>query len=231
MTDETTSDHDGTSRRRSDETDSFARRWLLRTGALASGGALFGSTAAAGRETTTGDDSETADDAETADDSEYNLNEADVSFIQEMIPHHWGAVIMSRLVPDYSDRQPLIDLAERMRRAQIDQINRLQKILRESDVEYQVDDVPSDPAIPGMPSADGMATLRTIEGDSFDQTFINLMTAHHRGAIILANRVLREGRSATIAQMARHLIQVQERQIYRLYEFYVDWYEPPAVGE
>lgn len=226
MTEENSSDHDGTSRRRPDETDSFARRWLLRTGALASGGALFGSTAAAGRETTTGDDSEA-----TADDAEYNLNEADVSFIQEMIPHHWGAVIMSRLVPEYSDRQPLVDLAKRMRRAQIDQIHRLQKILRESDVEYQVDNVPSDPAIPGMPSADGMATLRTIEGDSFDQTFINLMTAHHRGAIILANRVLREGRSATIANLARHLIQVQKRQIYRLYEFYVDWYEPPAVGE
>lgn len=217
------------------EEEMSSRRSFLANGATVTGGlALTPHAVGATEEPATrkelslqSEDEESEDESQEATD----LNEADITFLQEMISHHWGAVTMARLVPEHSDREPLVEMAEGMVSAQSDQISRMEAILQEADIEYQSDDVAESTEIPGMPSAEGMATLRTIEGHEFNLTFINLMTAHHRGAIILANRVLEEGQSEEIAEMAGNMITSQKAEIYTLYEWYLEWAESPNTAE
>lgn len=218
-------DHDG-----GDDTES--RRAFVECAASLAGVLALGAVPSATAREAAAAESEANGDDDGDDDvrpEASDLNEADIEFLQEMIPHHWGAVTMANLVPTHTDREPLVELAEEMASAQSDQIARMEAILAEADVSYRTDNVPEASDIPGMPSEDGMATLRTVVGEEFDLTFVNLMTAHHRGAVILARRVLEEGQSAAIADMAERMIASQRAEIYALYEYYLEWADPPET--
>lgn len=47
---------------------------------------------------------------------------ADVRFMQDMIPHHHQALVMSRLVAERTSRNELLDVAERIEKSQADEI-------------------------------------------------------------------------------------------------------------
>lgn len=211
-----------------------SRRDLLKRGALLSGGlTLPGIGSALAEETDTPTESATNGNATdtSEDEGEYDLGKADLEFANEMIAHHWQAIIMAKLVPHHSDREPLIEMANEIIEAQRNQINIMQRILREADVDYRVDNVPEGVDIPGMPTEDGMATLRALEGDEFTATFINLMTAHHRGGVILARRELEEGQSQRLQELSEKMIRVQLNQIHQMYAWYTDWISPPQTEE
>lgn len=212
-----------------DEEETSLRRSFLAHGAAIMGGVSLASPA-------TGATKEhTAQSNDEQSESEYgeapDLNEADIEFLQQMITHHWEAVTMAELVPLHSSREPLIERAAEMKAAQSEQIDRMEEMLKAADVGYQTDNVPEASEIPGMPTQDGMATLRTVNEAEFNLTFINLITAHHRGAMILANRVLKEGQSELIAEMAQEMITSQEAEIYTLYEWYLQWAPSPDTAE
>lgn len=216
--------------------DGESRRSFLRTGALLGGAAALGGAGSAPGLGASEEDGETsANESEDGDATdaagEIDLSDADLAFVQEMIPHHRGALAMARLVPERSDREELRELAPEMIEAQREQIGRMEAILLEAEVDYETDDVPESSEIPGMPSADGMAVLRELEGEEFDATFINLMTAHHRGAVILARRRLEASGSDRIQDLARRIVAAQLSEIHTMYEWYVDWMEPPAGPE
>lgn len=135
---------------------------------------------------------------------------------------------MAELAPQRSNRRPLITLAGKIASTQRNQIRMMEEILREANVAYLTENVPEVTEIPGIQSQDQIATLRALEGDEFNRTFIDLMVAHHRGEIVLANRVLRKGQAEQVADLARTLLRSQRMQIYKMHQFYVDWYQPPT---
>jgi uncharacterized protein (DUF305 family) len=53
------------------------------------------------------------------------FNTADVTFAQDMVPHHEQAVEMAELVPDRSTNPQVIDLAQRIQAAQGPEIDTL----------------------------------------------------------------------------------------------------------
>lgn len=208
-----------------------SRRSFLLKSALTSGGLAMTANGAAASDG--GSEEEDAPCILEATEKDYDyedidLNEADVEFIQTMISHHWGALILASLVPDRSNQESLVNLSKHILNAQYTQIQRMQQMLLDSGVDYVVDEVPSDSEIPGMPTNGGMATLRVIQGERFNAAWINIMSAHHRGGIILGRRVLEEGESEALRNLAKKMIRAQERQIYHMYRNYVDWMEPPS---
>jgi len=124
----------------------------------------------------------------------------DVTFMQDMIPHHNQAVQMSELVADRTNRQELNDVAGRIDISQEDEIEFMQQWLRD-----RGEDVPDPTAhdamhtshkMAGMASPEDMAKLAQAEGTAFDQLFLSLMITHHEGAVTMVEELLDQPGSA-----------------------------------
>lgn len=124
----------------------------------------------------------------------------DTLFMQDMIPHHHQAVEMAALVADRTNLQELLDVAGRIDVSQIDEIEFMQQWLRE-----RGEDVPEPTAhdamhtahdMAGMASPDQMAALARAEGTAFDALFLELMIAHHEGAMKMVEELIEQPGSA-----------------------------------
>ncbi len=113
-------------------------------------------------------------------------NEADIEFVQGMIPHHEQAIEMSDLALERSDNPEVVDLAERIKAAQGPE---------------------------SMLSDEELTALGAAEGASFDRLFLNGMIAHHRGAVTTSQTELQEGESAEAKELAQAIIDAQQAEI------------------
>ena len=125
---------------------------------------------------------------------------ADALFMQDMIPHHHQAVEMAALVADRTNRQELIDVAGRIDASQGDEIEFMQKWLRE-----RGEHVPEPTAhhamhtthkMAGMATPEQMAELAASKGTAFDRLFLKLMITHHEGAVTMVEELLEQPGSA-----------------------------------
>ena len=133
-----------------------------------------------------GDDARelSADEAIELADTSYS--EADVVFMQDMIPHHHQAIQMAELVSDRTNLPDLVDIAGRIDASQADEIEFMQGWLRERGEDVpeptEHDAMHTTHQMAGMASPAQMAELAAAEGTDFDRLFQQLMIAHHEGA-------------------------------------------------
>lgn len=149
-------------------------------------------------------------------------NHTDLAFLQMMIPHHAQALVMSRLAPDHARSPQVKALASRIQAAQGPEIVGMAAWLREKGVD--VPKAAEDPSaydhgahghqpMVGMLTEQQMAELRTARGRAFDQLFLRSMIRHHRGAIEMADSVMREGADARVIEMANDVVASQSVEI------------------
>lgn len=144
---------------------------------------------------------------------EADHNDADVTFAQEMIPHHQQAVFMAALASDGDAGPEVSTLAEQIAAAQDPEIATMRGFLKD----WGLNEMSGDMA--GMDSSDGMAsdgdldTLANVKGDAFDQKFLTLMLAHHEGAIAMAKTELADGSNAAAKDLAQQIIDAQAKEI------------------
>ncbi|QBI55347.1 DUF305 domain-containing protein [Streptomonospora litoralis] len=72
--------------------------------------------------------------------------------------------------------------------------------------------------MPGMASQRQLDELRSADGAEFDRLFVELMTAHHEGAITMAEEVTLEGKHPMVLRMAADVIAEQTADINRMDE-------------
>ena len=60
-----------------------------------------------------------------------------------------------------------------------------------------------DTHMPGMATPEQLSRLGAAAGAEFDRLFLQLMIAHHEGALTMATQVLSEGRDVFVEEMAR----------------------------
>ncbi|NBC22721.1 MAG: DUF305 domain-containing protein [Gammaproteobacteria bacterium] len=125
---------------------------------------------------------------------------ADVRFMQDMIPHHHQAIVMAALVADRTNNPDVLDVAGRIDASQADEIAFMQDWLRE-----RGETVPdptahhamhTDHDMAGMASPEDMAALAAADGTEFDRRFLELMVAHHEGAVTMVEELLEQPGSA-----------------------------------
>ncbi|MGH1562496.1 DUF305 domain-containing protein [Mumia sp. DW29H23] len=154
--------------------------------------------------------SDGSDDATEAADH----NDADVTFAQQMIPHHRQAVEMAGLAPSRAGSE-VTDLAARISAAQDPEIATMTSWLEEWGEEVPAEDSghADHGGTEGMMSAEDMTALAGLSGDAFDEAFLTMMIEHHEGAITMAEGVLGDGKSADVADLAQQISDAQRAEV------------------
>jgi uncharacterized protein (DUF305 family) len=127
---------------------------------------------------------------------------ADVRFMQGMIAHHAQAIWMARLAPTHGARRDVRILAERIEVAQRDEIDFMQRWLRERgqpapdasphhQMGGQGTPMPAmvGPMMPGMLTHEQMMQLEAARGPEFDRLFLTFMIQHHEGALTMVRQL------------------------------------------
>jgi uncharacterized protein (DUF305 family) len=70
----------------------------------------------------------------------------------------------------------------------------------------------------GMATEEQMAELEAAQGTEFDRLFVELMIAHHEGAVAMAEEHHAEGQNADAAAIADTVIDTQTAEIATLQE-------------
>ncbi|MEG9249929.1 DUF305 domain-containing protein [Arthrobacter sp. Soc17.1.1.1] len=151
-------------------------------------------------------------------------NDADVMFAQMMIPHHEQAVEMSDMMLAKDGISPEItDLATKIKDAQGPEIETMTGWLEawgepmqpEGGMEsHSMGDMGSDSdSMEGMMSEEQMSDLESAEGTEASRMFLESMTAHHEGAIGMAQTEIDNGENPEAIELAETIVATQQSEI------------------
>lgn len=157
-----------------------------------------------------------ADSGLSNDSSDFN--EADIEFVQGMIPHHEQAVMMADMVVRGEVTVELADLADEIRAAQAPEIEDMRALLAEWGKEedphamHKMDDH----SMHGMMTNDDLDALDAATGITFEQMWLRMMIEHHEGAITMSEQVLAGGKHPRVRELAEAIIAAQRDEIARM---------------
>ncbi|MEV6150963.1 DUF305 domain-containing protein [Nonomuraea sp. NPDC052129] len=142
-------------------------------------------------------------------------NAADVRYMQNMIIHHRQALDMALLAASRSANDGVKRLASRINQVQGPEIAMMTDWLK-----AQGQQVPDHHAahdgMPGMATPEQMESLKAAKGPAFDQLFVQLMTAHHQGAITMSTEVITQGSHLRVQEIAEDISVSQAAEIRRM---------------
>ncbi|GAA3069888.1 DUF305 domain-containing protein [Streptosporangium carneum] len=141
------------------------------------------------------------------------FNGADVEFAQMMIPHHRQAVEMAELAESRASDPRVRKLAARIKAAQDPEIATMTGWLTAWGRPATPEGGHGGHDMSGMMSEEEMAKLEKAKGAAFDRMFLELMIAHHRGAVEMAETELAKGADPQAKQLARAIESAQRAEI------------------
>ena len=150
---------------------------------------------------------------------EPTYTEADVAFVQGMIPHHRQALDLTALVADRAADPDLAVMAERIEVSQVDEIEQMEGWLtsRGEDVaDEHADHSVGAHGMPGMLSPEELSRLERATGARFDRLFLQFMIRHHEGAVVMVESLLTQGeggQESEVFQLASHVGADQQVEI------------------
>ncbi|MBV2364489.1 DUF305 domain-containing protein [Streptomonospora nanhaiensis] len=140
------------------------------------------------------------------------FNDSDVMFAQMMIPHHEQAVEMAHLAEDRAGAE-VRDLAAGIEAAQGPEIEQLTAMLESWGEEPLPEAEARDHGMAGMLTDDRLAELERAEGGEFDTLFLEMMIAHHEGAVQMAAEEIENGVNPEAVELAESVVEAQEAEI------------------
>jgi uncharacterized protein (DUF305 family) len=154
----------------------------------------------------------------------------DKHFIEQMIPHHDGAIAMANLALEKAKHPEIKTLATAIIAAQTAEI-------QDMNGWYQDWFGTAAPKVStgmmggGMMSGSGMhmggqedmAALQNAP--DFDKAFIEQMIPHHQMAIMMANMLQSGTNRPEMQQLAKNIISSQSKEIQQMQGWYVQWYK------
>lgn len=187
-----------------------------------------------------GEAAETLPPGSTFAPEEEPLTEADVAFVSGMIPHHEQALLLAGLASERAEHEQVLGLASRIEDVQGAEIAVYERWLDErglardgrpsgqrgtGDDHGDHGDVSLDGEAPmrGMASEAEIARLRDLRGGDFDRLWLELMVAHHEGALTMAEERLTSGGVDVRAdEMADDVVVTQHSEINRMLAILAD---------
>jgi len=184
-----------------------------------------------------GQDSRELNAEEATDLAGTRYTEADVRFMQDMIPHHHQALVMSALVPERTNRNELLEVAGRIEKSQGDEIKFMKNWLAERG-EVVPDPTAHDAmhmhhTMTGMATPEQMAELEAADGAEFDRMFLELMIEHHKGALTMVEDLLEQSGAAyevVLFDFTTDITNDQTAEIERMVVMLAGYSPDPRVG-
>ena len=177
----------------------------------------------------------TADEAIEIANTSYSPD--DVTFMQDMIPHHNQAMQMAELVADRTNRPELVDVAGRINVSQQDEIQFMQQWLRSRGERVPNptahDAMHTDHRMAGMATPRQMEELAASNGTDFDRIFLQLMITHHEGAVTMVEELLEQPGSAydpVLFEFTTDVTNDQTSEIERMHAVLVSLSDDPRAG-
>lgn len=190
-------------------------------------------------------------DAARVADNRYSVD--DVKFMQDMMHHHAQAVEMAALVRDRTNTEDVLALSGRIDASQADEIEFMRSWLTErgeSAPEITPTAAPTGheghagheahaghgsahAGMPGMATPEQMAELEALRGGEFDRMFLQLMIAHHEGAVTMVSNLLSRSGSAydpVLFRFANDVTNEQQAEINRMTALLRGWSPDPRTN-
>lgn len=135
------------------------------------------------------------------DSARMAFTQADVDFMSGMIGHHAQALVMSRLAPTNGANRSVQTLAARIINAQTDEIEAMQRWLRDRDQPVPMVHIDGlnlmihggghhdHVHMPGMLSDEQLHELADAQDGDFDRLFLTYMIQHHNGAVTMVDEL------------------------------------------
>jgi uncharacterized protein (DUF305 family) len=147
---------------------------------------------------------------------ETNGQPYDQAFIDNMVPHHEGAVEMARIELAKGRRAEVKKLAAQVVSAQNSEIGRMKEWRKE----WFGDS--STPAEMPMDMA-GMDVEAVRDANDVDRAFVEMMIPHHESAIAMATDAKTKGTHAEIRDLAAAIVIDQQREIVQMKAWRESW--------
>lgn len=150
----------------------------------------------------------------------------DQHFIEEMIPHHEGAIVMAQLALERSTRPEILSLSQGIIEAQTKEINDMRAWYKA----WFGTEVPDDSSMIGMGHG-AMGAMQGMEGDieklstaaDFDKEFLSQMIVHHEMAVMMGRMLLSGTTRPEMKTLADNIITSQTREIEMMRSWLNSW--------
>jgi uncharacterized protein (DUF305 family) len=158
---------------------------------------------------------------------------AERGFLEAMVPHHESAIEMANIAVERAEASEIKKLAEAIRDAQQPEIEQMSRIhqrlfgtaLKPNEAGHEALGLSAEEAGMGHDAA----TMKKLEAaEPFDRAFVDQMVPHHRGAIRMAEAVLKETADPELRKLAQAIIDAQMREIEEMNAFRTEHYGGPV---
>ena len=150
----------------------------------------------------------------------------DLQFLDSMIHHHNGAIMMAKMVLGKTERHELKGFAQKIIDDQTKEIGQMNQ-LREQWYSGKPSAVNME--MPGMVggmkimTGDHMKDMNEMEPSHFDDHFLNMMISHHEGAVSMSKEAQQKAEHSEIKQLADRIIKAQGPEIEQMKKWKAAW--------
>ena len=161
--------------------------------------------------------------------------DADINFLQGMIMHHRQAILMSKLAKNRTNNKTILDLADRINFSQVDEIDFMEAWLKSKNKlqSESKDNHHLHIKMSGMASKTQLKKLKSSIATDFDRLFLQLMIAHHDGALEMVDDLKKYPGSAyepLLNEFVSDLVNDQAVEIERMNSIAVNLSDDPRAG-
>jgi len=172
-----------------------------------------------------GSDSDNAEPSATRTAANGDVyNDADVTFAQQMIPHHAQAITMADMTRGRDLSPQVQQLADGIMAAQTPEIETMTgwltgwgeevpETMRDHANAEDGDMEMGDSDMPGMMSQDDMEALESATDAEFEDMWLEMMVEHHQGAIEMAEDEQQEGEASAALDLAEDIAAGQTAEV------------------
>ena len=155
----------------------------------------------------------------------------DLRFVDSMIPHHQGALVMAQEVLTKSKRPELIKLAKSIISDQQQEITQMQQWRKQWYPKASATPVMWHTAMkhemPMTAAHKEMMQMNMSLGKAdaqFDKRFLDAMIPHHQGAVAIAKDALQKSQRPEMQKFAKSIIASQQKEIDMMTQWRNKWY-------
>lgn len=150
----------------------------------------------------------------------------DLQFLDSMIHHHNGAIAMAKMVLGKTERPELKAFAQKIIDDQTKEIAVMQQLRdkwyagKPSAVNMEMSGM-----VGGMKMMNGehMKEMGDMEPAHFDNHFLNMMIAHHEGAVVMSKEALKKAEHPETKRLAEAIMKAQQPEIEQMKKWQSAW--------